>query len=505
MFGDHDTIAAPATAPGGALSVIRLSGARAVECADTVFRGRRTLAEAAPATLHYGRIVDGERTVDDVVVSLFRAPHSYTGEDSVEISCHGSQYIVSEILRLLTAAGARLAAPGEFTARAFLAGRIDLSQAEAVADMIAADSRAAHAMASTQMRGAYSDSLRELRDKLLRLTSLLELELDFSEEDVAFADRAELRRTMREIAAEIGRLTDSFTLGNAIKEGVAVAIVGAPNAGKSTLLNRLLGEERAMVSDIAGTTRDTIEERMNIDGVTFRFIDTAGLRDTDDRLEALGIERTREAISRAGIVIRMTTPGQPAEPVELRDGQRQILVINKIDLAGNSTGTSAVLPTATAVTEEASANTFVETTTEKIHCVANTACPEPAYAAKTSAGPTAAPASSDTTRRDTDSAIRISALTGEGIDNLLSALRATVDTRALYAGDAIVSSARHREALDAAADSLARALDALDTGLPTDLLSEDIRSVIHHLGTITGEITSDDILHNIFSKFCIGK
>ena len=526
MFGDNDTIAAPATAPGGALSIIRLSGARAVECADAVFRGRRALADAAPATLHYGRIVDGERTVDDVVVSLFRAPHSYTGEDSVEISCHGSQYIVSEILRLLTAAGARLAAPGEFTSRAFLAGRIDLSQAEAVADMIAADSRAAHAMASTQMRGAYSESLHDLRDRLLRLTSLLELELDFSEEDVAFADRAELRRTMQEIAVEIDRLTGSFTLGNAIKEGVAVAIVGAPNAGKSTLLNRLLGEERAMVSDIAGTTRDTVEERMNIDGVTFRFIDTAGLRDTDDRLEALGIERTRDAISRANIVISLTTPGNSPEPVALHDDQRLITVINKIDLIGRDIS-AAQQHTADAHTTESAPD--------------DESCPNSTYAARNrtamasdiennTADPAAERSAGDSTRHSGTASgipalcggdigertqatnsfgrtpeVRISALNGEGIDNLISALSASVDTRALYAGDAIVSSARHREALAAAGESLAQALEALAADLPADLLSEDIRSVIHHLGTITGEITSDDILRNIFSKFCIGK
>ena len=303
MIPDHDTIVAPATAAGGAIAVVRVSGREAFALCDRMFRGRKPLAEADGYTVHYGEIMDGDRIVDDVLAAVFRAPHSYTGEDSVEISCHGSSYIVSEILRLLTAAGGRMAQPGEFTIRAYLAGKLDLSQAEAVADTIAASSRAAHALASTQMRGGYSDELERLRDKLLNLTSLLELELDFSEEDVEFADRTALRETMQRIGAEIDRLRSSFSLGNAIKEGVAVAIAGAPNVGKSTLLNRLLNEERAMVSEIAGTTRDVIEERANIGGILFRFLDTAGIRSTDDRLERMGIERTIESIRRAQLVI----------------------------------------------------------------------------------------------------------------------------------------------------------------------------------------------------------
>lgn len=285
MTADHDTIVAPATAPGGAIAVVRVSGARALALCDTLFRGRTPLAEAAGYTVHYGRIADGDRTVDDVLAAVFRTPHSYTGEDAVEISCHGSSYIVSEILRLLIAAGARMASPGEFTVRAYLAGKLDLAQAEAVGDLVAASSQAAHALASNQMRGGYSAALAALRDRLLHLTALLELELDFAEEEVEFADRRELRQTMRDIDREIDRLRDSFALGNAIKEGVPVAIAGAPNVGKSTLLNRLLGEERAMVSEIAGTTRDVIEECANIGGVLFRFLDTAGIRTTDDHLE----------------------------------------------------------------------------------------------------------------------------------------------------------------------------------------------------------------------------
>ena len=450
MIPDHDTIVAPATAAGGAIAVVRVSGREALALCDRIFRGRRPLAETDGYTVHYGEIMDGDRIVDDVLATVFRAPHSYTGEDSVEISCHGSSYIVSEILRLLTAAGGRMAQPGEFTIRAYLAGKLDLSQAEAVADTIAASSRAAHALASTQMRGGYSDELEQLRDKLLNLTSLLELELDFSEEEVEFADRTALRETMQRIGCEIDRLRNSFSLGNAIKEGVAVAIAGAPNVGKSTLLNRLLNEERAMVSEIAGTTRDVIEERANIGGVLFRFLDTAGIRSTDDRLERMGIERTMESIRRAQIVIHMIDATLPETSSNLdfalRPDQQLLTVANKIDKA---------------------------------------------------------PAS----LRLPENAIGISAKQGTGLDRLCDALRGAVDTGALYHGDPVVSNNRHYEALTTARESLARALEGLVNGLPTDLLSEDIRQVIHHLGSITarGAIAPDEVLRNIFSKFCIGK
>lgn len=458
MLSDHDTIVAPATAPGGAIAVIRVSGAKALTLCDRIFRGRTPLAEAAPYTVHYGTIVDAPaaeaespRIVDDVLATVFRAPHSYTGEDSVEISCHGSSYIVAEILRLLTAAGGRMATPGEFTMRAYLAGKLDLAQAEAVGDLIAASSRAAHALATNQMRGGYSSALETLRDRLLHLTALLELELDFSEEDVEFADRRALRHTMEEIGTEIDRLRDTFALGNAIKEGVPVAITGAPNVGKSTLLNRLLGEERALVSEIAGTTRDVIEERINIDGVLFRFLDTAGIRATDDRLEQMGIERTMESIRRARIIIRMIEAGDIAggriedSMPGVRKDQTLLTVINKLDLHPDTT-----LPTG---------------------------------------------------------AIGLSAKRGEGIDALRRALRKAVPTDELYHGDAVVSNSRHHTALVEAHTSLAQALDALDAGLPTDLLSEEVREVIRHLGEITGRgsITPDEILKNIFSNFCIGK
>ena len=436
MIRDHDTIAAPATAAGGALAVIRISGEEALRICDRIFRGRKPLAAAAGYTVHYGEIVDDGRVLDDVLVTVFRAPRSYTGEDAAEISCHGSQYIVSEILRLLTASGARMAGPGEFTIRAYLAGKLDLSQAEAVADIIASSSRAAHALAANQMRGGYSDALEGLCEKLLELTALLELELDFSEEEVEFADRAQLREAMQRIGAHIDALRNSFTLGNAIKEGVAVAITGAPNVGKSTLLNRLLNEERVLVSDIAGTTRDVIEERINIDGVVFRFLDTAGIRATDDRLEQM-IYMTDAARLAAG------APVAPEFP--LRADQKLLVLVNKTDTAPD--------------------------------------CPLP------------------------EGTIGISARNGDGIESLRRILRSFVDTEALYHGDAIVSNNRHYEALTAAGDALRRALDGLNNSLQTDLLSEEIRQVIHHVGSVTGRnsLASEEVLKHIFSKHCVGK
>lgn len=344
-----------------------------------------------------------------------------------------------------------MAGPGEFTIRAYLAGKLDLSQAEAVADIIASSSRAAHALAANQMRGGYSDALEGLCEKLLELTALLELELDFSEEEVEFADRAQLREAMQRIGAHIDALRNSFTLGNAIKEGVAVAITGAPNVGKSTLLNRLLNEERVLVSDIAGTTRDVIEERINIDGVVFRFLDTAGIRATDDRLEQMGIQRTMSSIERAQIVIYMTdaarlAAGAPVAPeFPLRADQKLLVLVNKTDTAPD--------------------------------------CPLP------------------------EGTIGISARNGDGIESLRRILRSFVDTEALYHGDAIVSNNRHYEALTAAGDALRRALDGLGSGLQTDLLSEEIRQVIHHVGSVTGRnsLASEEVLKHIFSKHCVGK
>ena len=476
MNTDHDTIVAPATAAGGAIAVIRISGGEAFAVCDRIFRGRRPLAEADGYTVHYGTIAEGDRVIDDVLAAVFRAPHSYTGENSVEISCHGSSYIVSEILRLLIAAGGRMAQPGEFTIRAYLAGKLDLSQAEAVADMIASSSRAAHALASTQMRGGYSEELESLREKLLNLTSLLELELDFSEEDVEFADRTALRATMQRIAAEIDRLRSSFALGNAIREGVAVAIAGAPNVGKSTLLNRLLNEERAMVSEIAGTTRDVIEECANIGGVLFRFLDTAGIRSTNDTLEQMGIARTMSSIERAQIIIRLIDASQPAVPVSGgspssgQTGRKSAPAVPSADSAADTQSPDFPLrPDQTLLTVY-----------NKIDKTPGLALPE--------------------------GAVGISARNGDGIDDLRRILRDAVDTEALYHGGTVISNSRHYEALTSASEALSAALDGLRDNLPTDLLSEEIRQVIRHLSGVTGQdIVPEEVLKTIFSKFCIGK
>ncbi|MBR2168949.1 MAG: tRNA uridine-5-carboxymethylaminomethyl(34) synthesis GTPase MnmE [Alistipes sp.] len=467
MYNDNDTIIAPATPTGGALCVIRLSGERAIELCDEVFEGRKRLAESKTATAHYGLIKDEGQVVDDVVVTLYRAPHSYTGENSVEISAHGSRYVVGRILSLLLSRGARLAEAGEFTRRAFLAGRMDLSQAEAVADVIAADSRASHAVASTQMRGAYSEELAALRSKLLHITSLLELELDFSEEDVEFADRKELAQLLDVVRDRVESLQSSFRLGNVLKEGVTVAIAGRPNVGKSTLLNRLVGEDRAMVSDIAGTTRDTVEAVANIDGVMFRFVDTAGLHSTDDVLEQMGIERTAQALKKARIVLWITDNANFEEEDIMRefgdfrpsDEQAIYRVVNKIDLFERGDCAMSVRDL----------NMHISAT--DIGC----------------------------------GAIRVSAKTGEGVEALVDVLKSAVDASAAYAGDVIVSNQRHYEALTQAREALDASLSAMREGLPSDLLSEEIRQVLYHLGSITGEISSEDILQNIFSRFCIGK
>lgn len=489
-FGDNDTIAAPATAAGGALCVVRVSGPRAIDICDTIFRGRTTLAAAKTASAHYGSIADTTAgVIDEAIVTIFRAPHSYTGEDSVEISVHGSSYVVRALMQALARAGARPARAGEFTRRAFLAGRMDLAQAEAVADMIASSSRAAHAVAATQMRGAYSHELQELRRQLLDITSLLELELDFSEEDVEFADRTQLDTLLRRTRDKVAALARSFALGNALKEGVAVAIVGSPNVGKSTLLNRLAGEERAMVSDIAGTTRDTVEARINIDGVDYRFIDTAGVHQTDDKLELMGIDRTRQALEKARMVLWITTADEPGSNVGSNIGNN----------AGNPSGHNVhnAPDTEAALKAEFAAATGIELAPEQIlYLIIN----------KIDLQPHTESASAVTAEGTEDKyTIRLSAKTGEGIRTLVAALARSVDATAAYRGEAIVTNQRHYHALCEALTALDAALDGLQHGLTSELLSEDIRAAINHLGEITGEITTDDILQNIFSKFCIGK
>lgn len=503
---DNDTIAAPATAAGGALCVVRVSGPRAIDICDTIFRGRTTLAAAKTASAHYGSIADTTAgVIDEAIVTIFRAPHSYTGEDSVEISVHGSSYVVRALMQALARAGARPARAGEFTRRAFLAGRMDLAQAEAVADMIASSSRAAHAVAATQMRGAYSHELQELRRQLLDITSLLELELDFSEEDVEFADRTQLGTLLRRTRDKVAALARSFALGNALKEGVAVAIVGSPNVGKSTLLNRLVGEERAMVSDIAGTTRDTVEARINIDGVDYRFIDTAGVHQTDDKLELMGIDRTRQALEKARMVLWITTADEPCSNVGSNIG-------NKVDSnigskirsnvgsnVGNPSGHNVhnTPDTEAALKAEFAAATGIELTSEQIlYLIIN----------KIDLQPHTESASAVTAEGTEDRyTIRLSAKTGEGIRTLVATLSRSVDATAAYRGEAIVTNQRHYHALCEALTALDAALDGLQHGLTSELLSEDIRAAINHLGEITGEITSDDILQNIFSKFCVGK
>jgi len=505
----NDTIVAPATPAGGALAVVRMSGPDALAVADRIFRGRVPLCGSKGYKAYRGSIVDGDRIVDDVVALVFRAPNSYTGDESVEFSCHGSAYIVGEILRLCCAAGARMAEAGEFTARAFLAGKLDLAQAEAVADMIAGRSRAAHAVASMQLRGGVSDALNELRDKLLSLTSLLELELDFSEEDVTFADRDELRRTMVGLEARIAELLQSFRLGNALKEGVSVAIVGAPNVGKSTLLNRLAGEERALVSEIAGTTRDTVEEEINIDGVLFRFIDTAGMRDTADRLEQMGIERTRRAIARARIVLmlddatRMPLPTAAAAPTAVASATAAPVDATPIAVASDTVVSVATTPTT--ATPAVATPTFVATAVTAPDILLSETV-EP-LALRDDQLLIRAVNKCDLQLPEglPEDTILLSAKRGDGIDELRRRLRASVDTSALDRGDTIVSTQRHAEALRQADRALQAALSALDDALPTDLLSEEIRQVIHYLGTITGTITTDEVLKSIFSKFCIGK
>lgn len=441
------TIVAPATAEGGAVMSIRLSGNNAIAIADKMFRGRSALAEAKGYTLHYGHIVDtDENIVDDVVVALFRAPHSYTGDDTVEITLHGSRHITQSVLRLAIMHGARMATPGEFTRRAFLNGKMDLSRAEAVADVIASDSQWSHNIASTQMRGDYSARLNTLRSELLRLCSLLELELDFSEEDVEFADRTELKNILDKIEMQIQQLCSSFTLGNAIKNGVNVAIIGEPNVGKSTLLNRLIGDDCAMVSDIAGTTRDTIEATTVINGIRFRFVDTAGLHTTDDQLEQMGIERTHRAIAKAHIILHLASADNPTFGSYATDNttQNYIKVINKIDKLIS-------------------------------------------------------------TKNIDKSTLYISAKENIGIETLKDKLRSTVDTSSLDSSSVVISNMRHYEALSLANEALQDAKRALAMHLSGDLISEDIRRIIRHLGEITGDITSDDILQSIFSKFCIGK
>ena len=486
------TICAPATIPGtGAISIIRVSGKEALTIADKIIHlSGGSLAETEGYRLRYGTIFEADGSVlDNVIVSVFRAPHSYTGENSVEISCHASRFIVNAILEGLVNAGARIAAPGEFTRRAFVNGKMDLAQAEAVADVIASQSAASHKVAMNQLKGGFSSELKDLREKLLKMTSLLELELDFSEEDVEFASRSELEALVNEALTHIGRLTESFSRGNAIKNGVPVAIVGATNTGKSTLLNALLGEDRAIVSDIAGTTRDTIEETLNLGGVMFRFIDTAGIRETDEVVEKIGIERTFKKMDEASIVLGMTDLSRGEDSV-LADaeyiwdkvnasssGQEFLLLVNKCDVDG----------------------------CESVDCEGHVAGYAGAgYADK--AGKMAEIEAVLRAKGISAKLIPISAKTGYGLAALTETLaeigrRITGDT-----DETLVTNIRHYEALVRAATALGRVRDGLQVAtLPPDLIAQDLREALYHLGEIVGEIGTEEVLGNIFRKFCIGK
>lgn len=486
------TICAPATIPGtGAISIIRVSGKEALTIADKIIHlSGGSLAETDGYRLRYGTIFEADGSVlDNVIVSVFRAPHSYTGENSVEISCHASRFIVNAILEGLVNAGARIAAPGEFTRRAFVNGKMDLAQAEAVADVIASQSAASHKVAMNQLKGGFSSELKDLREKLLKMTSLLELELDFSEEDVEFASRSELEALVNEALTHIGRLTESFSRGNAIKNGVPVAIVGATNTGKSTLLNALLGEDRAIVSDIAGTTRDTIEETLNLGGVMFRFIDTAGIRETDEVVEKIGIERTFKKMDEASIVLGMTDLSRGEDSV-LADaeyiwdkvnasssGQEFLLLVNKCDVDG------------------------CESVDGEGHVAGYAGA---GYADK--AGKMAEIEAVLRAKGISAKLIPISAKTGYGLAALTETLaeigrRITGDT-----DETLVTNIRHYEALVRAATALGRVRDGLQVAtLPPDLIAQDLREALYHLGEIVGEIGTEEVLGNIFRKFCIGK
>lgn len=449
----NDTICAISTAAGvGGIAVIRVSGNDAISIVDKMWRGKR-LSDAASHTVHYGSIVDADGAViDDCVATLFRGPKSFTGEDVVEISVHGSLFVQKETINALVAFGARLAQRGEFTRRAFAAGKMDLAQAEGVADLIASRSRAAHDLAIKQMKGGFSQRLSQMHDNLLELASLLELELDFSEEDVEFASRQKLQQQAIALRDEICRLAASFNNGNAIKEGIPVAIIGPTNVGKSSLLNALVGDDRAIVSDIHGTTRDLIEDTLTIGNFTFRFIDTAGIRDTADTIERLGIDRSRQAISRATILLQVIDADNPHTVDYLdniADNQHLVTVINKTDIATSGKARS-ILSTDGAIVE-------------------------------------------------------VSAKTFAGIDRLRDTLTDIAQTLLSDTGDIIVTNARHHQALFNALQPIERVIDGLNSGLSGDFIAQDLREVLHHLGSITGKVTTTEILSSIFSRFCIGK
>ena len=476
-MNQEECICALATPAGGAIGIIRLSGSDAITLTDKIFQSAngKSLEEAKPYTLHYGEIKDKDgNTIDDVLVSVFRAPHSYTGENSTEISCHGSRYILQQVLHRFTEVGCRQAEPGEYTRRAYLNGKMDLSQAEAVADLIASTNKATHKMALSQLKGHFSNELSLLREKLLKMTSLLELELDFSDhEELEFADRSELQELAEEINNKITTLAHSFETGNALKQGVAVAIVGKTNVGKSTLLNRLLHEEKAIVSDIHGTTRDVIEDTTLIDGITFRFIDTAGIRKTDDVVENIGIERTFQKMEEAKIVIWLLDEQPSASEIEemkqKNQGKKLLVVFNKMDKLEN---------------DKLAFDKFTHS------------CGSDSSESEASEGDSSEP----------EAPLFISARTGENVSSLEQALVKAADIPEITENDVIITSARHYEALLRAHNSLSRVLESMEMGMSGDIIAEDLKMVLEELGEITGgQISSQETLNNIFKHFCVGK
>lgn len=543
------TICAPATIPGtGAISIIRVSGNEALAIADKVIDTKGApIAEAEGYRLRYGTVFEADGSVlDNVIVSVFRAPHSYTGENSVEISCHASRFIVNKILELLVNAGARIAAPGEFTRRAFVNGKMDLAQAEAVADVIASQSAASHRVAMNQLKGGFSSELKVLREKLLTMTSLLELELDFSEEDVEFASRKELGQLVDDSLTHIRRLTASFSRGNAIKNGVPVAIVGATNTGKSTLLNALLGEERAIVSDIAGTTRDTIEETLNIDGILFRFIDTAGIRETDETIEKIGIDRTFKKLGEAAVVLGMTDLSR-GEAAVLEDADFILSKVNEMggvkndgtendgsetdgvspaetggaSLAGTSGASLAETGGASQHSRDAGQERKVVILVNKCDVAGDFYRDDngTGYGSGNDLGENMAEIGDNKNvnhdnnivllienKYDNCKVIPISAKTGKGLSTLTKTLGEIGSEITGSTDETLVTNVRHYEALVRAASALERVRAGLHIAtLPPDLIAQDLREALYHLGEIVGEISTDETLGNIFRKFCIGK